>query len=425
MLSRDKTDGRNSQIVGLLDIGTSKVACIIAALDPPERPGESRRVRVLGVGHLRSRGIKAGVIIDLAEAEATVRAAIAQAERTARLTLEEVFVSVSCGRLQSSNFSASVDIAGGVVRGDDIDRLMAGGHAFAEREGRTLIHLNRIGFRVDGAAGSHDPRGMAASRLSADLHTVAADEAPVRNLMLVVERCYLNVRALIATPYASALAATSEEERRLGVTCIDIGGGTATVAAFADGHFIHAATIPVGGHHITLDIVQSLQTPLAEAERIKTLYGTMVLAQSDEFETFSYALAGEEDGARGQATKAQLAGIIRPRVAGILGMVRERLDKAGVNSFAGERVVLTGGASALVGFGEFAANTLGRPARVASPVPSVGLPSIVGSPAFSTVAGLLAVAASGSGEVSDLRDREALGGGYFERVGEWLKTGFA
>jgi cell division protein FtsA len=425
MLSRDKTDGRNSQIVGLLDIGTSKVACIIAALDPPERPGEGRRVRVLGVGHLRSRGIKAGVIIDLAEAEATVRAAIAQAERTARLTLEEVFVSVSCGRLQSSNFSASVDITGGVVRADDLDRLMAGGHAFAEREGRTLIHLNRIGFRVDGAAGSHDPRGMAASRLSADLHTVAADEAPVRNLMLVVERCYLNVRALIATPYASALAATSEEERRLGVTCIDIGGGTATVAAFADGHFIHAATFPVGGHHITLDIAQSLQTPLAEAERIKTLYGTMVVAQSDEFETFSYALAGEEDGARGQATKAQLAGIIRPRVAGILGMVRERLDKAGVNAFAGERVVLTGGASALVGLGEFAANTLGRPARVASPVPSAGLPSTVGSPAFSTVAGLLAVAASGSGEVSGLRDREALGGGYFERVGEWLKTGFA
>ena len=184
MLSRDKTDGRNSQVVGLLDIGTSKVACIIAALDPPERQGEGRRIRVLGVGHLRSRGLKAGVITDLAEAEATVRAAIAQAERTARLTLEEVFVSVSCGRLQSSNFSASVDITGGVVRADDIDRLMAGGHAFAEREGRTLIHLNRVGFRVDGAAGCHDPRGMAASRLSADMHTVAADEAPVRNLML-------------------------------------------------------------------------------------------------------------------------------------------------------------------------------------------------------------------------------------------------
>jgi cell division protein FtsA len=425
MLSRDRTEARNTEIVGLLDIGTSKVACVIAALDAPERPGEPRRVRVLGLGHHRSRGLKAGVIIDLAEAETTVRAAIAQAERMAHQTLEEVFVSVSCGRLQSSNFAATVDVTGGVIRADDIDRLMTGGHAFAEREGRTLIHLNRIGYRVDGVAGAHDPRGLAASRLAADLHTVAADEAPVRNMMLVVERCYLNVRALIATPYASALAATTEEERHLGVTCIDIGGGTATVAAFADGHFIHAATVPVGGHHITLDIAQALQTPLAEAERIKTLYGTMVVAQSDEYEAFSFALAGEDEGARGQATKAQLAGIIRPRVASILGLVRERLDKAGILAFAGERVVLTGGASALVGFGEFAANTLGRPARVASPQSSMGLPQGVSSPAFSTVAGLLAVAASGSGEAPGVRSREALGGGYFERVGEWLKTGFA
>jgi cell division protein FtsA len=388
MLSRDKVDARNAEIVGLLDIGTSKVACIIAALDAPEHPGSGRRVRVLGIGHLRSRGLKAGVITDLAEAESTVRAAIAQAERMAHLTLEEVFVSVSCGRLQSSNFAASVDVPGGVVRADDIDRLMTGGHAYAEREGRTLIHLNRIGYRVDGVAGAH-------------------------------------VRALIATPYASALATTTEEERRLGVTCIDIGGGTATAAAFADGHFVHAATVPVGGHHITMDIAQALQTPLAEAERIKTLYGTLVVAQSDEYETFPYALAGEEEGARGQATKAQLAGVIRPRVAGILGMVRERMEKAGVSAFAGERVVLTGGASALVGFGEFAANTLGKPARVARPQAPVGLPQGVSSPAFATVAGLLAVAASGSGEAPALRSRDGFAGGYLERVGEWLKTGFA
>ena len=424
MLSRDKTDAKNTEIVGLLDIGTSKVACLIAALEPGE-PGESRKARVLGIGHLRSRGLKAGVITDLAESEGVVRAAIAQAERMAHLTLDEVFVSVSCGRLQSSNFAASVDIDGGVVRADDIDRLMAGGHSWAERDGRTLIHLNRIGFRVDGAAGSRDPRGMAAGHLSADLHTVAADEAPVRNLMLVVERCYLSVRALIATPYASALAATSEEERRLGVTCIDIGGGTATVAAFADGHFIHAATIAVGGHHLTLDIAQALQTPLAEAERIKTLYGTMIVAQSDEHEAFSYALAGEEEGARGQTTKAQLAGIIRPRMANILALVRERLDQSGVTAYAGERVVLTGGASALVGLGEFAANTLGRPVRVSKPQASSGLPQGVCSPSFSTVAGLLAVAAAGGEEVTAYRDREALGAGYFGRVGQWLKTGFA
>src|SRR5690606_16374392 len=134
---------------------------------------------------------------------------------------------------------------------------------------------------------------------------------------------------------------------------------------------------------------------------------------------------GEEDGVGGQTTKAHLAGIIRPRVAGILGMVRERLDKAGIARYAGEHVVLTGGASSLVGLGEFAANTLGRPVRVARPQPSSGLPQSFCTPAFSTAAGLLAVAASGGNEGSALRDRDAFTGGYLERVGEWLKTGFA
>lgn len=421
MLSHDRTDGRNAEIVCLLDIGTSKIACLIAALEPAGRSGHARRTRILGVGHLRSRGLKSGVITDLTEAEAAVRATIAQAERMAHVTLDEVIVSVSCGRLQSANFAATVDVEGGIVRAGDIERLMAGARSFAERDGRMLIHLNRVGYRLDGLAGSNDPRGMAAQRLSADMHTIAADEAPVRNLLLSLEHCYLSARALVATPYASAIVATTEEERRLGVTCIDIGAGTASVAAFAESHFIHAAVIPVGGQQITSDIAYALQTPLAEAERIKTLYGATVVAQSDELEGVSYALAGEEDDARGRTTKAHLAGIIRPRMASILGLVRERLDQAGVSGFAGERIVLTGGTSALVGIGEFTANEFGRPVRLAKPREMEGLPQSVSSPAFSAVAGLLAIAAASGEEGHTYTAREP---GYFGRVGQWLKAGF-
>jgi cell division protein FtsA len=423
-MSREKTPARGAEIVGLLDIGTSKIACIIAAIDPPGRSGGESGTRVLGVGHLRARGLKGGVITDLTEAEASIRVAIAEAERAARVTLEEVFVSVSCGRLKSHNFAATAEVGGGVVGAHDIERLTAGGRSWAERDGRMLIHLNRIGFRLDGLPGGNDPRGMAAQRLSTDLHVIVADEAPIRNLLHVVERCYLSVRALVAAPYASAIAVTSEEERRLGVTCIDIGGGTATVAVFADGHFIHAAAVPVGGHHITFDIAHTLQTPLAEAERIKTLYGTMIVARSDEHEAFSFASANTEEGARGQASKAQLAEIIRPRVANILGLIRERLELAGIPPFASERVVLTGGTSALVGIGEFAANTLGRPVRVARPQEVGGLPQSVTSPAFATVAGLLAVASAGGEEVIARRDSNGADAGYLGRVGQWLKAGF-
>jgi len=422
MLSHDRTEARHAEIVGLLDIGTSKIVCLIAAIEAGKRPDQARRVRVLGSAHFRSRGLKGGVITDLTETEAAVRATIDKAERMANVTLDEVIVSVACGRLQSSNFAATVDIEGGIVRAGDIERLMAGARSWAERDGRMLIHLNRVGYRLDGLAGSNDPRGMAAERLSADMHTISADEAPVHNLLLSLEHCYLSVRALVAAPYASAIAATSEEERRLGVTCIDIGGGTATIAAFAEGHFIHAAVVPVGGQQITSDIAYALQTPLAEAERIKTLYGAMIVAQSDEHEAFSYAVAGEEEGARGRTTRAQLAGIIRPRVASILGLVRERMEQDDVSEFAGERIVLTGGTSGLVGLGEFAANELGRPVRLAKPRDFAGLPQGVSSPAFSTVAGLLTIAAASGEEGHAYTPREP---GYFGRVGQWLKAGFA
>lgn len=406
------------RIVAVLDIGTSKIACLIGDLDP------ERGVRIVGLGHQRSRGVKAGVIVDLEGAELAIRAAVDQAERMAGLTLKNVIVAVACGRLASLNFAASVDVDTGRVSDDDIERALAGARAYAERDGRTLVHLNRTGVRLDGLPGGHDPRGMAARRLSLDLHAVSVDEAPLRNLTMVVERCFLGVEAFVAAPYASAIAATTEEERRLGVTVLDMGAGMTSIAAFADGRFVSADTVPVGGNLITFDIARALQTPLAEAERIKALYGTLVGAQSDEHDVISYPLAGEEEGAMHATTKAQLGEVVRPRVAGLLDLVAERLSRSGIGALVGERVVLTGGASGLVGMGEFTANRLARLTRVAAPARLSGLPPSVAGPAFATAVGLMCAAAAGDEAVMPLAYDDAHGAGYFGRVGAWLRDGF-
>ena len=425
-MKNNERSQKGRRIVGLLDIGTFKVACLIVAAGDgvPSNGATGVPGRVIGVGHQRSRGVKAGVITNLDEAEAAVRATIAQAERMAGVTLEEVLVSVSCGRLSSQNFAATAAVESGTVSDDDVERVLAGGRSYAEREGRTLVHLNRIGFRLDGVSGIPDPRGMAARRIAADLHAVTGDEAPIRNLLLVIERCYLNASGLIPSALASAIAATNEEERRLGVTCIDIGGGATTLAVFAEGRFLFTDTVTVGGSHITFDIARTLQTPLAEAERIKALYGTLVGAQSDEHEAISYPLAGEDAGSMVQTTKAHLSGIVRPRFEGLLALVRERIEKSGVAGFAGERVVLTGGASQLVGAAEFAANFLGLPVRVAKPEVISGLPPAMSGPAFSTVVGLLSAGVMAGSEAGAYRERNHLAQGYIGRVGQWLKEGF-
>lgn len=425
MQQNDRKAAPGKGVIGLLDLGTNKVVCLIAASEPRGRDGAppAAPYRIVGVGHQRSRGLKAGVITDIEAAEACVRETVTQAERMAGIELEEVVLGVACGRLKSQSFAANADVETGVVGDNDIARVMAGGRAFAEREGRSLIHLNRFGFRLDGSSGVRDPRGMAARKLTADLHAVTADEAPLRNLMLVVERCYLSVSGLVAAPYAAALATTSDEERRLGVTCIGIGGGTTTIAVFCEGQFVWADSIPVGGNHITFDIARALQTPLAEAERIKALYGTMVGAHSDGHELFSYPVVGEEEGLRYQTTKARLAEVVRPRLDHLAGLISDRLARSQMARFAGDRVVLTGGTAQLVGIGEFMADALGRPVRVARPQQLPGLPSNVTSPVFSTAAGLLASLSAGHGAMTT-RNRPAMAAGYLGRVGQWLREGF-
>lgn len=425
MLQTEWGKSRGTAIVGLLDVGTSKIVCLIVAVPNQARgDGVFGGARVLGVGHTASRGVKAGVIVDLDEAEHAVRATIADAERMAGIELEDIYVAVTCGRMRSRNFTASARIEGQAITGRDVTKLLAAGREHAEKQSRTLLHMNQVGFRLDGAPGSGDPRGTVADELAVDLHAVTADDAPLRNLMLVVERCYLSVAGLVAAPYASSLAVTTEEERRLGATVIDIGGGTTTLAIFHDGQFVYTDAVPVGGNHISFDIARALNTPLAEAERIKALYGTLIGAQSDERELISYPLAGEEAGSTYQTTKAQLAEIIRPRVNSMLALVAERIERGGFAAYAGDSVILTGGASQLVGMAEYTSGFTGRTARAARPQVLPALPPGFGSAAFATAVGLLAAAATRGGAIGALGERDSAAKGYLGRVSQWLKSGF-
>jgi cell division protein FtsA len=411
--------------VGVLDIGTSKIVCLIAALDGARQAGDAPPpVRVLGFGHQRAEGVKGGVVIDLDRTEQAARAAIAEAERMAGLELAEIHVAVSCGRLQSHNFAARTDVAGGTVAESDLDRLLKAGEAYVERDGRALVHMNEVALRIDGAPGSRDPRGMAARTLDLDLHAVSADEAPLRNLLMAVGRCYLKVAGYVPAPFASALAVTSADERRLGVTVADIGAGTTGIAMFADDRFVYACSAPLGGGQMTFDIARALHTPLAEAERIKALYGTVIGAPSDEHDAFSYPAAGDEDGVTHHMTKAELAGVLRPRVKAIVDHIRQRLEACALTAYAGRGLVLTGGASQLTGLADFVANELGRPVRVAGPQPISGLPPALSSAAFSAAVGLLlAETPEHVGRRVD-RSRNPDPGSYLKRVGSWLREGF-
>jgi cell division protein FtsA len=410
-------------VIGVVDIGTSKVVCLICAVSGAPDV-DATPPRLLGLGHQRSSGLKASVVTDMDAAEDAVRAAIQQAEAMAGLGLEHVFLPVACGRLKSNNMKASTDTVGGVVTAHDLDKLIASGRRYVERDGRVMLHLNAIGFRLDGVGGITDPLALAGQALSGDLHAASADYSPLRNLMQVVERCNLGITGLTPTPYASAMATTSDAERRDGVVLVDIGAGSTTMAFFVEGHLVSVQAAPIGGNHLTFDIARALSTSVVEAERIKTLYGSMQVAHSDEHDLVPYKITGDQDSPLQHATKAELRAIIAPRVDALIGMISERIETSSIAPGRFARVVLTGGGSQLVGLADFASDLLDRPLRVGRPIARNGWVNQVEQPIFATACGAVMIARDVRLQSLGLTPSTGTQTGYFGQVGRWFKESF-
>src|SRR5256886_2660885 len=267
------------------DIGTSKIPCMIARLkpSPPSEAlrGRSHAVELIGYSQIQSRGVKAGAVVDLAECEQAVRQTVALAERMAKVRVESVLLSVSGGRLQGQLVEAAADIKGGSVTSADVTRVTSAGMHHATGEGRTVLHALPVGYSVDGVKGIRDPRGMVARQFGVDMNVVTADATVARNLMLVVERCHLNVEAMAASPYVAGLSVLTGDEADFGAAVVEMGAGSTTIATHSGGRFVHASGFAVGGQHITMDLARGLSACIADAERIKTLYGTVLTGGSD------------------------------------------------------------------------------------------------------------------------------------------------
>ncbi len=424
--------GRRPSLISVLDIGSTKICCLIARSRP--RDGEALRrrthsVEVIGFGSTRSRGVKSGVVVDLVEAEQAIRLAVDAAERMAQVTISSLIVNVTCGRLRSETFSASVDLAGEMVVQADIQRVLASGGAQSASNGRLIVHSLPIGYALDSHRGVADPTGMVGSQLGVDMHTVSVDEALLCNLELAVNRCHLEVETVVATPYAAGLAALVDDEAELGVACVDLGGGTTSLSIFHDGQFVHADAIAIGGHHVTLDIARGLSTRLADAERIKTRHGSALPSVADDKDILTIPSVGDDErDIPNSVPRAALTRIIRPRIEETLEMVRDMIARSGFADEVGKRVVLTGGASQLTGIGETARRILSRNVRLGRPLGIAGLPEAARGAAFAAAVGLIIYPQVARIEQFQTRSpvRLQMTGtdGYIARMGRWIRDSF-
>ncbi|MEZ2132300.1 MULTISPECIES: cell division protein FtsA [unclassified Sinorhizobium] len=424
---------KRSHIVSVLDIGSTKVVCMIGRLTPRGEsqvlPGRTHNIEIIGIGHQRSRGIKTGVIADLDAVEGVIRLAVDAAERMAGLTVESLIVNVSAGRLGSDVYTATIDLGGQEVESNDLRKVLTAACQQSLRQDRAVLHSLATGYSLDGERGIRDPLSMFGDVLGVDMHVVTAERAALRNLELSVNRAHLSVEGMVATPYASGLAALVDDEVELGCAAIDMGGGTTTISVFAEGKLVHTDAVGLGGHHVTTDLARGLSTRIEDAERLKVVHATALPNSSDERELISIPPIGEDE--RDQPTqvpKALVSRIVRARIEETLELIRDRIQRSGFSPIVGKRVVLTGGASQLTGLSEMARRILARNVRVGRPMGVSGLPTAAKGPAFSTAVGLMIYPqvadmethAAGSGLLSALGGNDS----RIARVGQWLKESF-
>ncbi|MEO5353991.1 MAG: cell division protein FtsA [Magnetococcus sp. XQGC-1] len=400
-------------IVGL-DIGTTKICCIVADLQA------DGRLDVIGVGSHPSRGLRKGVVIDIDSTVESMRMAVEEAEMMAGVEIRMVYAGIAGGHIKSGNSNGVVATKDGEVTTSDIQRVLDAARAHNIPMDREILHIIPQEYILDGQDGIKQPLNMSGVRLEARVHIVTGAVASAQNIIKCVNRCGLDVGDIILEQLASAEAVLTPDEKELGVCLLDIGGGTTDIALFCEGHIKHTAVLAIGGDHLTNDIAVGLRTPTREAELIKRKYGCALSSLVNPEETIEVPSIGDRK-ARSLGRHI-LAEIIEPRVEELFTLVSREIARSGFEEQLAAGVVLTGGSSITEGMVELAEEVFNKPVRRGVPQGIGGLTDVVNSPVYATAVGLVQFASRNEKELS--RSMAPVGGqpmqGMFQRMRSWL-----
>jgi cell division protein FtsA len=410
-------------LIAALDIGSSKVSALICTRDA------DGRLRVLGTGQRESRGVKRGYITDMVASEASVREAVELAERMAAVTIDEVWASYGAGGIVSDLANVEVALGGHQIEQSDIDQLLAAGRNEIDGGGQVVLHAKPALYTIDGVDGVQQPIGLHANTLGVDIHVIAADPAPLRNVDFVIRSAHLGVKAIVASPVAAAVASLTEDERDLGVALVELGAGVTNVSLHVGGMLVGLRSIPLGARDITDDIASAFAVQRRDAERLKCFYGSAMTSPRDNHEMIEATQIGVEQGGDPiKITRAQLMSVIRQRVEELTAEIEKALKSLGFTGPVGRQVVLTGGGAELKNIADYMQGVLGRTVRVGRPKPLTGMPDAHSGPAFSTLVGLAMIAETGRSDIRDiplgaLKDRKPATGMLAKLVAA-MKGGF-
>lgn len=404
---------RDQYLVGL-DVGTSKIAVIVGeAMD-------EGRLDVIGIGIAEAKGIRRGVVVNLEAAVDSIKKAIEEAELTAGVEIDAVYLGLSGAHVKAFNSRGVVAVAGKnrEITREDVRRAINAAKAVALPSGREILHVLPQDFVVDEQDGIGAPIGMMGSRLEVNVHVVTGSQSSTQNIVACVNRARVTVVDTVLEQLAAAEAVLTTDEKELGVAFVDIGGGTTDFAIFERGSLWHTGSTPLGGNHFTNDIAVGLRTPIPEAEKTKRRSGCALAALVDGEQTVEVASVGGREPR--VISRRILSEVLQPRAEEIFHQLWDEIRRAGYEQSLHSGIVLTGGGSMLDGIPEIADQIFDLPVRRGCPVGVGGLTDHINSPAFATGVGLVLYAH----RVQQMELERSVGVGVVSRVAAWSRDLF-
>ncbi len=425
------------KIITAIDVGSSKITTVISSVE------DNRTPSVIGVCTYPSKGIKKGVVVNIDDATNAISESVTAAERMAGVTISDVYVSINGELVTSLNNKGVVAVAGSEITIDDTYRAIENARTLSLPDNLNPIHIIPREFVVDNQGGIKYPIGMSGGRLEVETHIITAPNSYWQNIKKCVEQIGLHVYDVIFNGWASSLSVLTDTEKELGVTMMDMGSGTTSIAIFEEGAIIYSSSIPLGGNSITSDIAIGLQVSLEDAEKIKInmsdildnkcnvkkgkdMDSTPALLRRADEPVEKKAKTDEVDlsqyGVEKSVSKDMIQKIVEARCEEIFEMAKENVSKAGYDIAMPAGIVLTGGSALLRNITKLTQCVFGVAARVGYPTGLSGMTEEISDPSFACVQGLIRHALDDEVDISGNDKGKVNVNGFFGKVGEWFKS---
>lgn len=376
------TKNIRGKIIACLDIGSSKLVCLIASINNDD-------IRILGYSHKESRGISMGAISDMKLAQKSITNAVSEAERMAGINIQRLIVSISGSQVSSNRLEEGIKISSKTVRTSDIASLASKIREQYRKNHREMIHLIPMQYRIDDSSPINNPRYMSGEKLYSKFHAISTSQTTINNIESCLKRCQLSVNNYIVEPFASSLSCLNENEMNVGTLLIDFGGDVTSFCLLFEGKLIYVGNVPIAGNHITRDIATILGVNNIIAEKVKNLNGSLFISPIEEKEIIKFRLIDHEAQSMVKLTRGELCEVMTCRIEEILESVKKTLAKSAVPDFLINNIVITGGVSSIVGVDKIACDIFDKNVKIGYPSQIDNLPTEIENPSFSCALGML------------------------------------